>query len=79
VFGDLSDKEEAGGKAIAEFLTPWNVLGRGEALINKVEGGEQQQGLVWLLVRSSFLKRRNADIEIVEAFDGGGEEHGEED
>jgi hypothetical protein len=29
-----------------------------------------------LLVRSAFLQRRGADIEFVETFDGGSEEHG---
>ena len=73
------DEQEAGGEAVAEFLAPWDVLGSCEAFVDEVEGGEQQQGLVGLLVRSAFLKRRDADIEIVESFDGGGEEHGEED
>ncbi len=30
-----------------------------------------------LLVGSAFLKRRDADVEVVEAFDGGGEKHGD--
>ena len=28
------------------------------------------------LVRGAFCKGRNADVEVVETFDGGGEEHG---
>jgi hypothetical protein len=37
----LLDEQEAGGEAVAEFLTPRNALGRGEPLVNEVEGGEQ--------------------------------------
>lgn len=39
-------------------------------------GVEEQERFVRFLVRSAFVKRRGADIEVVEAFDGGGEKHG---
>jgi hypothetical protein len=32
---------------------------------------------VRLFMRSAFLKRRGADFEVVEAFDGGVEKHGD--
>jgi hypothetical protein len=70
------DEQEAGGEAVAEFLTPRNALGSGEALVDEIEGGEQKERLVGLLVRSAFGKWRGADAEVVETFDGGGEEHG---
>ena len=69
------NEQEAGGETVAEFLAPRDALGSGQALIDEIEGGEQQQGLVRSLVRRAFLKGRDADIEVVEAFDGGGEEH----
>ena len=50
----FSDEQEAGGEAVAEFLTPRNALGSGEALVDEIEGGEQEERLVGLLVRSAF-------------------------
>jgi hypothetical protein len=37
--------------------------------------GVDELGNMRLLVGSAFLQRRGADIEVVEAFVGGGEEH----
>ena len=70
------DEQESGEEAVAELLTPRNPLGSGQALVDEIEGGEEEQGLVRFLVRSPLLHRRGADAEVVEAFDGGGEEHG---
>ena len=67
------DEQEAGGESVANFLAPRDALGRGETLVDEIESSEQQERLVRLLVWSAFLKRRGADIEVVEAFDGGGE------
>jgi hypothetical protein len=60
----------------AEILAPWNPLGSGKTFVDEIEGGEQEQGFVGLLVRSARLHRRDADLEVVEAFDGGIEKHG---
>ena len=70
------DEQEAGSEAVAELLAPRNPLGSGEALVDEIEGGEQEERLVGLLVGRAFGKRRDADVEVVETFDGGGEEHG---
>lgn len=72
----FADKQEAGGEAVTEFLAPWDVLGSGEALVDEIEGGQQQEWLVGLLVGSNFLNGRDADIQVVKAFDGGIEKHG---
>ena len=40
------------------------------AFVDEIERGEEQQRLVRLLVGSAFLERSDADVEIVEAFDG---------
>lgn len=69
------DEQEAGGEAVAYFLTPRDAVGSREAFVDEIKGGEQEQGLVRSLVRSAFLQRRDADVEIIEAFDGSGEEH----
>ena len=69
------DQKNADCKSVADFAAPRDALGSGESLVDEIEGGEQQQGLVRSLVRRAFLKGRDADIEVVEAFDGGGEEH----
>ena len=69
------DEQEAGGEAVTELLAPRDALGSGQPLVDEIEGGEQEKRLVRPLVRSSLLHRRDADAEVVEAFDGGGEEH----
>ena len=69
------DQKEAGGEAVADFLAPWDALGSGEAVVDEIEGGEQQKGLVGLLVRSAFLDESGADIQVVETFDSCGEKH----
>lgn len=69
------DQQEAGGKAVAERLGPWDVPGSGESLVDEVEYGEQQR-FVRSLVRTSFLYRRGADVEVVEPFNRLVQSHG---
>jgi len=71
----LADEEESSGEAVADFLAPWDALGTCKAFVNEIESGEQQQRLVWLLVWRAFFKGRDADVEVVETFDCGGEKH----
>lgn len=70
------DEIEAGCEAVTEFLAPRDSLGSGQPLVDEIEGGEQQQGLVRPLVPLP-THADDADMEVVEAFDGGGEEHGD--
>ena len=71
----FADEQETSGEAVAELLAPWYVLGSGEAFVDEVEGGEQEQRLVRALVRCAFIERGDADIEVVETFDGGIQKH----
>jgi len=71
----LPDEIEAAGEGIAECLAPWDVIGSGKAGADKIEGGEQEQWLVRPLVPLS-TDADGTDLEIVEAFDSGCEEHG---
>ena len=41
----------------------------------RIQCRHQQQGLVGLLVRSTLLNRRGADVQVVKAFDSSGKEH----
>ena len=66
----FSNELEAGGESIAEFLTPWDAIGSGQAFVDQIEDHEEQQRLVRFLMRRAFLQRRGADVERVEAFDG---------
>lgn len=69
------DQLKAIGEAVAQFLAPGNQLGRGLAFVEEIKNGEQEQRLMGPLMRTPLLHRRGADVEVVEAFDGGGEEH----
>ena len=71
----LSVQLFAGGESVAECLAPRDVLVSGEALVDEIECGEQEQRLVRSLVGRAFGERRGADIEVVETFDGGTQEH----
>ena len=51
---------------------------RGEAFVDEIERGPEQERLVWPVMRSPLRHRRGADLEIVEGFDGGGGKHREE-
>jgi len=42
----------------------------------EVDCGGHRRAATGFLVRSPLLHRRGADAQVVEAFDGGGEEHG---
>ena len=71
----FADEIEAAGEGIAECLAPWDAIGSGKAGVDEIEGGEQEQWLVRPLVRTPLLHRRDVDIEVVKAFDGGCEEY----
>ena len=47
----LADEIESGGESVAEFLTPRDVIGRGETFVDKIKGGHEQQRFVRLFVR----------------------------
>ncbi len=72
----LSDQQEPGREAVAQGLAPRDMLGSGEPFVDQIEDGEQKQRLVRSLMRTPLLHRRGADVEVVEAFDGGGKKHG---
>ena len=57
-------------KSVTKFLAPWNVIRGGQPGVDKIEGGQQQQGLMRPLVGTPLINRRDADVEVVEAFDG---------
>lgn len=46
----LADEEEAGGEAVAEFLAPRDVVRSGQAFIEEIQRGEEQERLVGPLV-----------------------------
>ncbi len=71
----LADEIEAGGEPVANGLTPRDVIGRGEPLIDEIKGRHEQQRLVRLFVRRTLLNRSGSDVQVVETFNGGGEEH----
>ena len=71
VFADL---EEAGGETISQRLAPRDAVRRGEAFIDQIEGGEQQQRFVRPFVPLS-TDTDDTHVEGVEAFDGGIERH----
>jgi len=71
----LADEIEAGGEAVADSLAPRDVVGRGEPLVDEIEGGHEQQRLVRLFVRRAFLNRSGSDVQVVETFNGGGKKH----
>lgn len=65
------DQQEAGGEAISEFLAPWNALGCGEALIDEIEDGKQEQWLVLFLLRGAVaVARGRVHPKGVETFYG---------
>ncbi len=72
------DDIETNSEAVADFLAPRDALGSGQTLVDEIECDKEQQGLVRSLVA---LPRHadDADIQVVEAFDSGGEKHGEFD
>lgn len=72
----LADEQEMIGEAVAEFLTSGNALGSGEAGIDEIKSGEQQQRFVGSFVTPA-PHADDADVERVDAFDGGGGIHGE--
>lgn len=72
----LLHDQEAGCEAVADFLAPGNAIRHGEALVDQIKRRHQQQRFVRFFVRRALLNRRGADIQVVEAFNGGGEEHG---
>jgi hypothetical protein len=69
-------EKEAGGEAVAEFAGPRDALGSGEAFVDEVKRGEQEQRLVRTLVRTPLLHRCGAGMEVVEPFNGGVGIHG---
>ena len=71
----FADEEKAGGKSVAELLAPRDSVGYGKPCVDQIEGGKEQQGLVWAFVWDSLLQWRGSDIEFVKAFDGRIEEH----
>ena len=40
---ELADDFKSGGKALADFLTPGDVLGSGKALVDEIEDGEKKE------------------------------------
>ena len=71
----IADEIEAGGEPVADCLAPWDMVGRGETLVDQIEGGHEQQWFVRLFMRRAFLDRSGSDVQVVETFDGGGKEH----
>jgi len=71
----LADEIETGGEAVADFLAPRDMVGRGEAFVDEIEGGHEQQRFVRLLMRRAFLNRSGSDVHVVKSFDGGGDKH----
>ena len=71
----LADDIEAGGEPVADGLAPRDVVGRGEPLVDEIEGGHEQQRFVRLFVRRAFLNRSGSDVQVVETFNGGGKKH----
>ena len=69
------DQQEAGGEAIAEFLAPWDAVGSGQAFVDEIQGGEQEQRLVRSLMALT-PDAGDTDVQGVDAFDGGIEKHG---
>ena len=67
---EFSDKKEACGEAIAQFLVPRDVSGRGLSFIDQIQCGEEQKRFVRLFVGAAFFDRRRADAERVKALDG---------
>ena len=72
----LADEQEMIGEAVAEFPAPGDALGSGEAGIDEIKSGEQQQWFVGKFATPA-PDADDADVERVESFDGGGEIHGE--
>jgi len=75
----LVDEIETGGEAVTDCLAPRDMVGRGEAFVDEIEGGHEQQWFVRLLMRCAFLNRGGSDVQVVETFDGGGKEHDTEE
>ena len=69
------DEIETPAKSIPEFLAPWDMIRSGQSGVYEIESGEQQQRLVRPLVGVSLLHGSDADVEVVEAFDGCIEKH----
>lgn len=69
-------EERSGGKAVAQRLGPRDAVRRGEAFVDEIERGEQQQRLVGALVRTALGHRRGADVQVVESLDRRGWKHG---
>lgn len=70
----FADEEETGGEAVAELLTPGYVFGCREAFVDQIEDREQQERFVrWLVALARHAD--DADVEVVETFDGGVEGH----
>ena len=72
----FSYDEKASGEAVAEFLAPRDAGRGGEADVDQVERCQQEKRFVRPFMGSAFRQRCCPDIEIVETFNGGREEHG---
>jgi hypothetical protein len=72
----LPDELEPGGEPVAKLLAPWDAVRRRKALVDEIEGREEKQRFVRPFVRCAFQHRSGPDLQVIEAFNGFGDEHG---
>ena len=70
----FADEIEACGEAVAQRLAPRDAVRSGEALVDEIKGGEEEQRFVGPLVALP-PDADDTDVEGVETVDGGFQQH----
>ena len=72
----LLDELEPGGEPVANFLAPWDAVRSRKALVDEIESRQEKQRFVRAFVGCAFQHRSGSDIQVIESFNGFGDEHG---